>query len=239
MNRRQCLQLAAGAPVVASALPTEGREELRREYDQQFPGDIDTLDLDLINGTVTVRLGMGSAVRVQAKILYQADLREDLPLAEKEIRFEPRVEGKILRVWVEAPQNRRWNRYQFRHDVEVTAPAGKALLLHHVNGAVHIIDLRPGSQRLAVKHVNGPVDLEFGAPLSADLELDSMRGNVYSDFEVTERVKETEQVTEKGLRRIVSRKREIVGRIGSGGKQIRVSVVNGDIRLIQWKEGKR
>ncbi len=82
------------------------------------------------------------------------------------------------------------------------------------------------------------IDIEVEAPsrLNAECQMKTMNGRTYSAYDTTPLPAAAEtQVTERGMRRIVTRNRFAGGRAGSGGVEIRVEGLNGDIRIAQRK----
>ncbi len=208
----------------------------RSRFEREYPATVAGLDIDLVNGDLTVRAGAGGMIRVRADIEWSADVAEDIAMAKREVRFEPRVEDNLLRVWVETAPERRWNRYQFRHQVEIECPTSLRLLARTVNGQIRIrFDAAPRMD-IYVKNVNGEIDLEFASPLDADCRLRTRNGSIYSAFAFAPLPdNQPPTVTERGLRRIVSSNRYAGGRAGRGGPEIRVEGTNGDIRLRERK----
>lgn len=145
------------------------------------------------------------------------------------------------------------NNNDVRVDYLVRVPAGVRLAARTVNGDVDADDLRsevkvstvngdvsvrtsgfaeastvngnviarmgqnrlPGGARYST--VNGNITLEVPSGLDAELRASTVNGSIDSDFPVT--------VTGRGSRRSLN------GTIGAGGPELRVSTVNGQIRL--------
>lgn len=142
---------------------------------------------------------------------------------------------KDFRVAVETPDYRR-QRYSYRHNVEVETPASTRLILRGVNGAIHVtFDFAP-TKDLFIKNVNGEIEVELPAPLNADFQMRTINGRIYSAYDMTSLPGPDEtEVTERGMRRIVTRNRFAGGRVGSDGCEIRIEGLNGDIRVSQRK----
>jgi DUF4097 and DUF4098 domain-containing protein YvlB len=82
------------------------------------------------------------------------------------------------------------------------------------NGGITAIVRRPqGDEPLEFETVNGGITLQ----LPADLEARTTNGTIATDFPIT---------VDGGLS-----SRRLTGRIGRGGRQLRVRTVNGSIRL--------
>ena len=80
------------------------------------------------------------------------------------------------------------------------------------------------------------IELEFPRELQADFQLKTMNGNIFTGFEMKGIPGKAETaVTERGMRRIVSRNRYAGGRVGRRGIEVRVEGLNGDIRILERK----
>lgn len=88
---------------------------------------------------------------------------------------------------------------------------------HTVNGSVTAVVHGRGTTPLRFGTVNGGVTLSVPKDLSADLEAETVNGSIETDFPIT--------VTGRINRR------HLDGRIGQGGRSLKVETVNGSIRL--------
>jgi hypothetical protein len=102
--------------------------------------------------------------------------------------------------------------------VEIETSAGEAQG-ESVNGSVHAIVSGQGQDALRFSSVNGAVDLTLPRGLNADLDASTVNGTITSDFEIT---------IQGGM---AMRRSRLHGRIGQGGRVLRISTVNGSIRL--------
>lgn len=222
--------------MLLSPLALLGVQKHNYRFDRRYPVTSGVMDIDIVNGEVRVKAGGGKEIRVQAEIELTAPIVEDLELAKGEVRFEPRLEGQTFRVWVENPEQRQRQRYSCRHNVEVEMPAGMRLILRGVNGGVRVSYSTLPERDIYIKNVNGEIEVEFPKELQADFQLKTMNGSIYTGFAMTEIPGKTEtEVTEHGMRRIVSRNRYSGGRVGRGGIEVRVEGLNGDIRILERK----
>jgi hypothetical protein len=87
-----------------------------------------------------------------------------------------------------------------------------------VNGGIRVRTGSMGAGPLSYETVNGSITLELPADLNADVELRTVNGSVQSD---------DYPITIQGR---IDRHR-LSGKIGKGGPELRVSTVNGSIRL--------
>jgi hypothetical protein len=86
-----------------------------------------------------------------------------------------------------------------------------------VNGGIRATVHGAGQGRLSFTTVNGSVDLSLAAGLSADLSAETVNGSIESDFPIT-------------LSGRIN-PRHLEGRIGQGGRVLRLRTVNGGIRV--------
>jgi DUF4097 and DUF4098 domain-containing protein YvlB len=102
--------------------------------------------------------------------------------------------------------------------VELETSAGEASG-ESVNGSVHAVVNGQGQGPLRFSSVNGAVDLTLPRGLNADLDASTVNGSITSDFEIT---------IQGGMS---MRRSRLHGKIGQGGRALRISTVNGSIRL--------
>lgn len=99
-------------------------------------------------------------------------------------------------------------------ELETTAPARAET----VNGAIRArIGAGKGSEPLAFATVNGSIEVAMPEGIGAEVQADTVNGGIETDFPLTVKGK-------IGHRRLS-------GTIGSGGRELRLSTVNGSIRL--------
>lgn len=108
------------------------------------------------------------------------------------------------------------------------AGAGRAAT---VNGEVKVTFLENPREDSSFESVNGDIDLHFVRGLSADFRFTTFNGDVYSDFPVTSLPRRPMQVQRKGSKTLYRTDRFAGGRIGSGGIEVRIENLNGDIRI--------
>ena len=101
-------------------------------------------------------------------------------------------------------------------DVEVANLAGP-VNAETVNGSVAAVLHGQGTTPLSFKTVNGGVTVSVPKDLNADLEAETVNGSIETDFPIT--------VTGRINRR------HLDGRIGQGGRHLKIETVNGSIRL--------
>ncbi len=101
--------------------------------------------------------------------------------------------------------------------VELETSAGEANG-SSVNGSVRAVVSGPGNAPLHFSSVNGAVDVTLPGSLNADVEASTLNGSINSDFPIT-------------LTGGMMRRQRLNGTIGTGGRRLSLSSVNGSIRL--------
>src|SRR5713101_4469451 len=84
--------------------------------------------------------------------------------------------------------------------------------------------------------VNGNIELQFARDLSADFRFKTFNGGIYSDFPVTALPVSAMQQERHGAKVVFRADRYTGARIASGGPQIKVENLNGDIRILENHE---
>jgi len=110
------------------------------------------------------------------------------------------------------------------------AGSGKA---HTVNGPVKVTFRENPRANSDFGSVNGDIELSFQRNLSADFRFKTFNGGVYSDFPVTSLPVRAQQQERRGGKVIFRTDRFSGGRIGSGGPEIKLENLNGDIRILE------
>jgi len=105
-----------------------------------------------------------------------------------------------------------------------------------VNGPVKVSFRENPKENSDFGTINGPVELQFARNLSADFRFKTMNGGVYSDFPMTALPAQEVQGERRNGRFVYRADRTTGGRIGSGGPEIKVENLNGDIRVLERHE---
>ncbi len=100
--------------------------------------------------------------------------------------------------------------------VRISTAAGDAAA-STVNGSVTAEVRGQGEGRLSFKTVNGSVNVTLPRALNADLAAQTVNGSIETDFPITVQGRLTP--------------RRLEGRIGQGGRDLRLETVNGSIRI--------
>lgn len=120
-------------------------------------------------------------------------------------------------------------------DIEMANIAGSGTA-HTVNGPVKVSFRQNPHENSDFQSVNGNVDLYFARDLSADFRFKTFNGGVYSDFPVTALPVSSVREEHQG-RKVTFRADRFTGvRVSSGGPEIRIENLNGDIRILENHE---
>lgn len=116
--------------------------------------------------------------------------------------------------------------------IEMTRVAGSGSA-HTVNGGVKVTFTENPREQSSFESINGNIELYFARGLSADFRFKNFNGAIYSDFPVTSLPMRTVSEERKGRKVVFRADRFTGGRVGSGGAEIRVENLNGDIRILE------
>ncbi len=105
-----------------------------------------------------------------------------------------------------------------------------------VNGPVKVSFRQNPRESSDFRTVNGNVELRFAHDLSADFRFKTFNGGVYSDFPVTALPVHALQEEHRGGKVIFRADRYTGARVNSGGPEIKVENLNGDIRILENHE---
>jgi len=120
-------------------------------------------------------------------------------------------------------------------DIQMHNIAGSGTA-HTVNGPVKVSFRQNPTEASDFQTVNGAVELQFAKDLAADFRFKTMNGAIYSDFPATALPVSRMQQEHHGAKVIFRADRYTGARIGSGGPQIKVENLNGDIRILENHE---
>ena len=120
-------------------------------------------------------------------------------------------------------------------DVEMDNVAGSGTA-STVNGPVKVSFRQNPSENSEFKTINGAVELRFAQGLAADFRFKTFNGGIYSDFPVTALPVHAVQEEHHGAKVVFRADRYTGVRIGSGGPEIKIENLNGDIRILENHE---
>ena len=157
-----------------AAIPAFGwdyKEEAREPVKHIFAAGATTLEVDNINGSVTVIGDGGNTMRVEGEKVIRAADRQELEQGKKEVTLDLNEKAGVAQVYVNGPFRRGSNRnnnedpgfhqtgrrnYEVVYNLTIHVPRASALQLHSVNGAVKAEET---TGKLDVRTVNGSVTL--------------------------------------------------------------------------------
>ena len=120
-------------------------------------------------------------------------------------------------------------------DVEMDNVVGSGTA-HTVNGPVKVSFRQNPRENSDFRTVNGAVELRFAPGLAADFRFKTFNGAIYSDFPVTALPVHAIQEEHHGTKVVFRADRYTSVRVNSGGPEIKVENLNGDIRILENHE---
>jgi hypothetical protein len=115
-------------------------------------------------------------------------------------------------------------------DMEDAAGSGT---MKTVNGHVKVTFRANPKDNSEFATINGPIELYFLCDLSADFRFKNFNGGVYSDYELSALPGKAAVPDRRNGRFVFRTDRFTGGRVGSGGPEIKIENLNGDIRVLQ------
>lgn len=120
-------------------------------------------------------------------------------------------------------------------DIEMNNVSGSGTA-HTVNGPVKVSFRQNPRENSEFRTVNGAVELRFAQGLAADFRFKTFNGGIYSDFPVTALPVHSVQEEHHGAKVVFHADRYTGVRVSSGGPEIKVENLNGDIRILENHE---
>jgi len=120
-------------------------------------------------------------------------------------------------------------------DIEMDNVAGSGTA-RTVNGPVIVSFRQNPRENSEFKTVNGRIELRFAHDLSADFRFKTFNGGIYSDFPVTAMPVHAIQEERRGGKMVYRADRYTGARVNSGGPEIQIENLNGDIRILENHE---
>jgi hypothetical protein len=120
-------------------------------------------------------------------------------------------------------------------DIQIRNIAGSGTA-RTVNGPVKVSFRQNPKEASDFETVNGAVELAFARDLAADFKFKTLNGGIYSDFPVTALPLQRMKEEHHGAKVIFRADRYTEARVNSGGPQIKVENLNGDIRILENHE---
>ena len=120
-------------------------------------------------------------------------------------------------------------------DIELDSMAGSGTA-HTVNGPVKVTFRENPRENSSFQSVNGNIELFFARGLSADFRFKTFNGSVFSDFPVTALPVHAVQEEHHGGKVVFRADRFTAARVSSGGPEIKIETLNGEIRILENHE---
>jgi DUF4097 and DUF4098 domain-containing protein YvlB len=120
-------------------------------------------------------------------------------------------------------------------DIQIRNIAGSGTA-RTVNGPVKVSFRQNPREASDFETVNGAVELAFARDLAADFKFKTLNGAIFSDFPVTALPVQGMKEEHSGAKVIFRADRYTGARVNSGGPQIKVENLNGDIRILENHE---
>jgi putative adhesin len=120
-------------------------------------------------------------------------------------------------------------------DVEMDNITGSGSA-HTVNGPVKVSFRQNPRENSDFHTINGDIDLRFAKGLAADFRFKTFNGSIYSDFPVTALPVHAIQEEHHGAKVVFHADRYTGVRVNSGGPEIKVENLNGEIRILENHE---
>jgi hypothetical protein len=120
-------------------------------------------------------------------------------------------------------------------DIQMDNVAGSGSA-NTVNGPVKVSFRENPKENSSFGTINGDVELAFARGLAADFRFKTMNGSIYSDFPVTGLPTHALQEDHRGGKTIFRADRFTGARVSTGGPEIKIENLNGDIRILENHE---
>src|SRR5215469_8295111 len=200
-------------------LPVEAQETIQKSFSMAGV-EHRSLEIDNVWGSIEV-VGTGSdQARLTLSKSIRAESKDKLEQARKEVTRD--INGNFLVRNVNG-------------DVEMDGISGSGTA-RTVNGPVKVSFRRNPREASDFQTVNGAVELRFARDLAADFRFKTFNGSIYSDFPVAALPVRPMQEEHHGAKVVYRADRYTGVRIGTGGPEIKVQNLNGDIRILENHE---
>jgi hypothetical protein len=217
---------------VEKSLRAESKEKLgqaRKEVTLDITEQAGSLKL-YVNGPFRCHCDDGCGRREFEGYIVKMDFRLQVP-RDIDIKLKTVNEGHVL----VGDINGNFLVRNVNGNVEMNNVAGSGTV-HTVNGPVKVSFRGNPHENSDFKTVNGPVELRFAKSLAADFRFKTFNGSIYSDFPVTALPVRAIQEEHHGAKVVFHADRYTGVRVNSGGPEIKVETLNGEIRILENHE---
>src|SRR5216684_3795850 len=202
------------------------RAEEKIEKSFSMPAAHRSLEIDNVGGSIEVVGTWSEQARLTVKIDFQLQVPRDIDIKIKTVN-EGRVSVRDI--------NGSFLVRNVNGDIQIHNIAGSGTA-RTVNGPVKVSFRQNPKEASDFQTVNGNIELQFARDLSADFRFKTFNGGIYSDFPVTALPVAAMQQERRGSKVVFRADRYTGARIASGGPQIKVENLNGDIRILENHE---
>ncbi|HKN75719.1 MAG TPA: hypothetical protein VJW94_11125 [Candidatus Acidoferrum sp.] len=259
---------------------THDEETIQKSF--AMPAGQKSLEIDNVWGSIEVVADTADKVELSVTRTNQAESKEKLEKAKKEVTLDVTQEEGVLKLYVNGPfrcqcddcrHSRDDDGYRVKMDFKVHVPRdidikvktvneGRVVVkntngsfaVRNVNGDIEMDNVAGSGTARTVngpvivsfrqnprensdfKTVNGNVELRFAHELSADFRFKTLNGGIYSDFPVTALPVHAIQEERRGGKVVYRADRYTGARVNSGGPEIQIENLNGDIRILENHE---
>ncbi|HET8923988.1 MAG TPA: hypothetical protein VFN26_13450 [Candidatus Acidoferrum sp.] len=218
--------------MVKKSVRAESREKLeqaRKEVTLDIAEQAGSLKF-YVNGPFRCHCDDGCGHREFEGYIVKMDFQLQVP-RDIDIKLQTVNEGRVL----VGDINGNFVVRNVNGDVEMDNVAGSGTV-HTVNGPVKVSFRGNPHENSDFRTVNGPVELRFAKSLAADFRFKTFNGSIYSDFPVTALPVRAIQEEHHGGKVVFHADRYTGVRVNSGGPEIKVETLNGEIRILENHE---
>jgi hypothetical protein len=207
----------------------EKLEQARKDVTLDITAQPDALKL-YVNGPFRCQCNDGCGRRESEGYVVKMDFRLEVP-RDIDIKIKTVNEGRVAVREI----NGSFLVRNVNGDIQIHNIAGSGSA-RTVNGPVKVSFRQNPREASDFQTVNGNIELQFARGLSGDFRFKTFNGGIYSDFPVTALPVQGMQEEHHGAKVIFRADRYSGARIASGGPQIKVENLNGDIRILENHE---
>ena len=207
----------------------EKLEEARKKITLDITDQPDALKL-YVNGPFRCNCNDGCGHRDFEGYIVKMDFQVQVP-RDTDVRIKTVNEGRVSVRDINGKLLVR----NVNGDIQMRNIAG-TVSARTVNGPVKISFRQNPTEASDFQTVNGAVELQFAKNLAADFRFKTMNGAIYSDFPASAMPASGMEEEHHGAKVVFRANRYTGVRIGSGGPQIKVENLNGDIRILENHE---
>jgi hypothetical protein len=209
-------------------LPVEEHETIQKSFSMAAVPHR-SLEVDNVWGSIEVVGANSDRVQLTVNKSIRAESKDKLGQARKEVTLDISEQEGLLKFYVNGPfrcncddgcGHREFDGYIVKMDFQLQVPHDLDIKLKTVNEG-HVV-VRDINGSFLVRNVNG--------------DFKTFNGSIYSDFPVTALPARTIQEEHHGAKVLFRADRYTGVRIGSGGPEIKVENLNGDIRILENHE---